>query len=196
VALLVGPRLANDPKARAVLEWLATALGSSAESGMVGSPAIAANGRGAQDLAGDLVAADREADSAAARAEAGDLSAVLLLGREAWPTTGTARKVIATTGPVVLDETVEVVLPIAHPYEQAGSLTNLEGRVQVLQAAGLPPRGVPQDWLVVADLANHLGGTAPRDLAAIRAAMAEANPRYTIPEGRTGRLGRLTLPVA
>jgi NADH-quinone oxidoreductase subunit G len=196
VALLVGARLANDSQAKATLERLAEALGATAESGMVGSPPIAANGRGALELAGDLVAADRAAGSAAAKAQAGELSAVLLFGREAWPATGSARKVIATTGPVELDDTVEVVLPIAHPYEQAGSLTNLEGRVQVLQAAGLPPRGVPPDWLAVADLAIHLGGTAPRGLESIRAALAEAHPAYAVPEGRTGRLGRLSLPVA
>jgi NADH-quinone oxidoreductase subunit G len=195
VALLVGARLANDPAAKAVLERLAGALGTSADSGMVGSPAVAANGRGALELAGDIVTADREAASAAGKAQAGDLAAVLLFGREAWPATGSARKVIATTAPVDLDEAVEVVLPIAHPYEQAGSLTNLEGRVQVLQAAGLPPRGVPPDWLAMADLAIYLGGTAPRDLKAIRAAMSEAHPAYSIPEGRTGRLGRLSLPL-
>jgi NADH-quinone oxidoreductase subunit G len=197
VALLVGSRLADDPDARAVLKRLATAIGASAESGMVGSPAIASNGRGALELAGDIVSSDREAGSAAAKAAAGELGAVLLLGGQEWPSTGAARKVVVATSLLVADDdTIDVVLPIAHPYEQTGSLTNLEGRVQVLQAAGLPPRGVPPDWLAIADLAIRLGGTAPRDMKAIRAAMAEAHPAYKIPEGRTGRLGRLSLPVA
>jgi NADH-quinone oxidoreductase subunit G len=196
LALLVGARLADDPAARAVLDRFASALGASAESGMLGSPPTATNGRGALDLAGDVAAADREAGSASAKAEAGELAAVLLLGDEAWPSTGPARKVVMTTGPAEADETVEVVLPIAHLYEQAGSLTNLEGRVQLLQAGGLPPRGVPPDWLALAGLVEQLGGSAPRDLASIRAAMAEAHPAYKLPEGRTGRLGRLSLPVA
>jgi NADH-quinone oxidoreductase subunit G len=196
VVLLVGSRLADDPSARASLDRLAEAIGASAESGMVGSPAIAANGRGALNLASDIVAADREASSAGAKAAAGELGAVLLIGNEAWPSIGAARKVLITTSLPDADDTVDVVLPIAHPYEQVGSLTNLEGRVQALQAAGLPPSGVPQDWLAVADLAIHLGGTAPRDLKAIRAAMGEAHSAYAIPEGRTGRLGRLSLPVA
>ena len=198
VALLVGARLADDSAARAVLERLAAAIGASAESGMLGSPAIASNGRGALELAGDVVAADREAGSTAAKAAAGELGAVLLLGNnDVWPSTGSARKVlVATTLPAADDETIDVVLPIAHHYEQGGSLTNLEGRVQVLQAAGLPPRGVPPDWLLIADLAIRLGGTAPRDLKSIRAAMGEAHTAYQLPEGRTGRLGRLSLPVA
>src|SRR4051812_19979510 len=75
VAFLVGARLANDPKAKAALERLAGALGASAEGGMVGCPPIASNGRGALDLAGDLVAADREAGSVATKVQAGDLAA-------------------------------------------------------------------------------------------------------------------------
>ena len=196
VAFLVGARLANDPAARPVLERFAEAIGASGEGGMIGSPPVATNGRGALDLAGDIVAADREAGSAAAKAQAGELSAVLLLGDETWPATGPARKVIVSSGAFEADDTVEVVLPVAHLYEQAGSITNLEGRVQVLQAGGLPPHGVPADWLLLAGLVEKLGGLAPRDLTSIRAAMAEAHPSYRLPEGRTGRVGRLALPLA
>jgi NADH dehydrogenase/NADH:ubiquinone oxidoreductase subunit G len=163
---------------------------------MLGAPATAPNGRGALDLAGDVVAADREAGSAAAKAQAGELTSVLLLGNETWPSTGSARKVVMTHGRLDADDTVDVVLPIAHPYEQAGSFTNLEGRVQALQAGGLPPHGTPSDWLAIAGLVEKLGGSAPRELKAIRAAMAEAHPAYKLPEGRTGRVGRLALPFA
>jgi NADH-quinone oxidoreductase subunit G len=200
VVFLVGARLADDPSARPVLEKLAAALGASTESGMLGSPSTTVNGRGALDLAGDVVAADRAAGSTAARAQAGELSAVLVLGGETLPATGSARKVVVTHGRVpeddLTDPTIDVVLPVAHPYEQAGSFTNLEGRVQALQAGGLPPHGVPSDWLLVAGLIERLGGSAPKDLAVIRAALAEAHPSYKLPDGRTGRVGRLALPVA
>ena len=197
VVFLVGARLADDPSARTVLERFAESLGASTESGMLGSPSTTVNGRGAVDLAGDIVAADREAGSAAAKAQAGELAAVLLLGNEAWPATGNARKIVVTSGALPADDdTVDVVLPIAHPYEAAGSFTNLEGRVQGFQPGGLPLQGVPADWLLVARLVETLGGSAPRELAAIRAAIAEAHPSYRLPEGRTGRVGRLALPLA
>src|SRR5262249_37696605 len=154
-----GARLANDPTARATLEHFAEALGADGEGGMVGSPATAANGRGAAELAADIVAADREAGSAVAKAQAGDVSTVLLLGNEACPGACSARKIVVTSGALTnADDTVDVVLPMAHPYEQVGSLTNLEGRVQALLAGGLPPSGVPSDWLLLAGLIEKLGG--------------------------------------
>ena len=67
-----------------MLERFAEALGASAESGMLGSPSTTVNGRGAVELAGDVVAADREAGSAAAKAQVGELSAVLLLGDDSF----------------------------------------------------------------------------------------------------------------
>jgi NADH-quinone oxidoreductase subunit G len=196
VVFLVGARLADDPTSRRVLEKFAEALGASAEGGMVGSPAIAANGRGALDLAGDIVAVDREPGSVGAKADAGSLSAVLLIGDQAWRATGSARKIVMASTALPDDDTIEVVLPIAHPYEQVGSFTNLEGRVQPLQAGGLPPQGVPSDWMALGGLIERLGGAAPRELKLIREAMGEAHPSYRLPEGRTGRRGRLSLPVA
>ncbi|MGE3268409.1 MAG: NADH-quinone oxidoreductase subunit NuoG [Chloroflexota bacterium] len=194
VAFLVGARLANDPAAKAVLEKFAAALGASTESGMLGAPSTTVNGRGALNLAGDIVAADRENGGVAAKA--GEFSTLLLLGNEVSPSAGSAKKIVMTAGAVPDDESVEVVLPIAHPYEQAGSFTNLEGRVQQLLAGGLPPHGVPADWQAVAALVEKLGGSAPKDLKAIRAALADAHPAYKQVEGQTGRRGRLILPLA
>ncbi|MCC7370150.1 MAG: NADH-quinone oxidoreductase subunit NuoG [Chloroflexi bacterium] len=196
VAFLVGARLADDAKARATLEKLAAALGANAESGMVGAPSTTVNGRGALNLAGDIVAADRTSDGAAGRAAGGAFSTVLLLGDEAWPATGAAKKIVLTAGAAPEDDSVEVVLPIAHPYEQAGSYTNLEGLVQQLQPGGLPPHGVSADWATIAALVQRLGGSAPTDLKSIRSALAGAHPSYTITETRTGRQGRLMLPLA
>ena len=52
-------------------------------------PSTTVNGRGALDLAGDIVAADREAGSAAAKAQAGELRPSCCSANEAWPATGT-----------------------------------------------------------------------------------------------------------
>ena len=123
------------------------------------------------------------------------MDAVLLVGRERWPETGRARRVLVTTSAVEDPEHVEVVLPIAHPYEQAGSITNLEGRVQLLQTTGLPPQGVGPDWTVLAGLATRLGGNPPRDLPALREALAEAHPKYRLPEGAARRRGKLSLKL-
>ncbi len=188
-SVLAHPRLADHPAARADLEQLAEALGANGEGGIVGSPPLAANGRAVLDLAPDLAGSWAEE----LRSE---LSAVLLVGRERWPTVPRARKILVTTGPIEDDESIEVVLPMAHPYEQAGSLANLEGRVQLLQAGALPPLGVAPDWRIVAELAQRLGGSAPQDLQAIRVAMGDAHPAYRLPEGEGGRRGKLELPVA
>ena len=63
-------------------------------------------------------------------------------------------------------------------------MTNLEGRVQSFHAGGLPPSGVPSDWLLLAGLIQKLGGSAPRELAAIRTALGEANSAYNLAEVR------------
>ncbi|MDP8922699.1 MAG: hypothetical protein M3O34_07460, partial [Chloroflexota bacterium] len=181
---------------RAALERIATALGATGEGGMVGCPTLAANGRGALDLAVDIATVDQEQGGVVARARAGELQAVLLAGRESWPALGGARKVLMTTGPFDLDDTIEVVLPIAHPYEQPGTLTNLEGRVQQLHAGGLSPQNVPSDWLAMADLATHLGARPPRDLPRLRESLAGAHPSYRQPEIPQRRRGKLSLHLA
>jgi NADH-quinone oxidoreductase subunit G len=198
VVVLAHPRLTLDGANRAALEAFAAALGATGEDGgMVGAPPIAANGRGALDLAADPATVDQAAPGGVvARALGGDLQALLLAGRETWPALGGARKILMTTGPFDLDDGLEVVLPIAHPYEQPGTLANLEGRVQELRAGGLPPQNVPSDWMAMADLATRLGGTPPRDLGGIRRALSGAHPAYQQPEPRAGRRGKLHLHLA
>ncbi|MDE3075015.1 MAG: (2Fe-2S)-binding protein [Chloroflexota bacterium] len=158
-------------------------LGAGAESlatqmeatGLVGSPALAANGA----AMADLPAADFKASS------------LLLVGNEDWPVPagasvvslrwtdphpnpvpegegppGTRHPALGTRHPAP----GTVLLPIAHPYEQSGSVTNLEGRVQTLRPGPLARGGERADWLALTELATVLGaspsaGPAPRETA-------------------------------
>lgn len=61
---------------------------------------------------------------------------------------------------VVLSETAalaDVVLPVAQWAEETGTLTNLEGRLVMRQAACRPPAGVRDELEVIAELARMLG---------------------------------------
>jgi NADH dehydrogenase/NADH:ubiquinone oxidoreductase subunit G len=71
-----------------------------------------------------------------------------------------------------------VVLPLAHPYEQDGSFTNLEGRVQVRRAGARLPDQTLADWELAVKLADRLNVPVPSDLAAIRAELSTAYPDY------------------
>jgi assimilatory nitrate reductase catalytic subunit len=54
-------------------------------------------------------------------------------------------------------ELADVVLPSAQWAEETGTMTNLEGRVVLREAALSPPAGVRTDLQVMADLAKRLG---------------------------------------
>ncbi|HEY8691687.1 MAG TPA: molybdopterin-dependent oxidoreductase, partial [Chloroflexota bacterium] len=94
------------------------------------------------------------------------------VGDEAWPIRGAGdekretgpQSVVslrwsAHSSPVSHDSQL-VVLPITHPYEQSGTVTNLEGRVQELRAGGKRAGEARADWLAVTDLARALGLSA------------------------------------
>lgn len=175
-ALLVGPRLAADPELRPILEQLAARLGATGDDGMVGSPALAANGRGVQELAPDLAAVD---PTAAGGPLAAQPAALLMLDVGGpWPPLSGTNLIVATSGPIDERDEVEVVLPLAHPYEQAGSLTNLEGRVQKLEPSGFAAPTTLADWAALARLVNALGGAVPTDLPGLRAALAADHPKF------------------
>jgi NADH-quinone oxidoreductase subunit G len=155
--LIAGTAIASDPEARALLEKLAQKIGATGEGGMVGAPGLFANSR-------------------LRRATYGDIESVLVVGDIHVKDLGKAHGVWLTHS--LRDENpdvpgfVDVVLPIAHPYEQAGSFTNLEGRVQAFEAAGVAP-GKPgalakADWHAVALIGNELGLHIPVDIRALR----------------------------
>ncbi|MBV8087082.1 MAG: (2Fe-2S)-binding protein [Chloroflexi bacterium] len=120
-------------------------------TGLVGNPPTAANGLSASDL--------REA-----RFEA---PALLLVGNEDWPAVQEKRVVSLRWSP----GPGEVLLPIAHPYEQGGSITNLDGTVQELRAGAPAPGEAKADWQALVDLGRALG-IAPRQMEERQAALA------------------------
>lgn len=105
--------------------------------GMIGEPPVAANGYAAADLPAARFAAD----------------VLLLAGDETWPIDSSKRTVMLRSTPAAEG----VLLPVSHPYEQSGTITNLEGRVQQLRAGGKLAGEARPDWLVVTELARALG---------------------------------------
>ncbi|HEU0168673.1 MAG TPA: molybdopterin-dependent oxidoreductase, partial [Chloroflexota bacterium] len=118
-------------------------------TGMVGEPATAANGWSMADLP--------EATF--------DTPVLLLVGNEAWPVAGNRQQATGNSfvelrwsaGNSELGARSSVVLPIAHPYEQSGTVTNVDGHEQELRAGIRPPQGHLPDWVAVAELARALG---------------------------------------
>ncbi len=72
----------------------------------------------------------------------------------------------------------DVVLPVTQWAEEAGTMTNLEGRILRRRLAVPPPRGVRTDLAVIAALATRLGKPAaqfPADPDAVFAELREAS---------------------
>jgi NADH-quinone oxidoreductase subunit G len=155
-ALLVHPSL--EP-----LEALASALGANGDDGMVGAPLLGSNGRGAQDLAIRVAAGNAQ--------QVLQSQALLAIGDEDWPVQG--RLIVAASCLPTQHERCEVLLPLSHPYERQGSITNLEGRVQLQEGGASPPPQARSDWLMLAALSNLLGTSAPMTLPQLREAMLE-----------------------
>jgi assimilatory nitrate reductase catalytic subunit len=88
---------------------------------------------------------------------------------------------------IFLSETAafaDVVLPTAQWAEETGTMTNLEGRVVLREAAMPPPEGVHTDLQVMAALAQRLGKTGFSDIpeevfAELRRASAGGKADYS-----------------
>ncbi len=90
------PLLLTNAGAEERLRALAEAIGARGDAGLVGAPQLAANARGAHELAPALAGADPAIVLAAAAS--GQLSSLLLFGNEPWAEldTGQARLIVAT----------------------------------------------------------------------------------------------------
>jgi NADH-quinone oxidoreductase subunit G len=181
-SIVAGTAIATDPEGIKVLEQLRTLLGCSDETSFTAGLDTAANAFGARAIFGDVATVD-------ATGPAGVLSqkndTLMVLGDvphvAGFPVkdTGTARVIWATAtllkDATDIPATVDVVLPLADTYEQAGSFTSIEGRHQGFDAGGIPPGGADKakaDWEIVALLSNELGMAMPKDLKGLRAVFA------------------------
>jgi NADH dehydrogenase/NADH:ubiquinone oxidoreductase subunit G len=116
-----------------------------------------------------------------------------------WLTANLGKDAATTAGAV--PDGVDVVLPLAHVYEQGGSFTTLDGRAQGFDAAGIPPSvpgAGPQerakaDWLALGLLATELGHATPHDLKGLRAAFAARHAFAKIPLNRNKTRAELTV---
>jgi NADH-quinone oxidoreductase subunit G len=166
-SVVAGARVGEDPEALAAVQALAERLYTEFGDAPMGIPSIGANARGLEDLAPEL------------STSAGS-SCTLRFGdgvSGARPMNGESIEVAYRASSSDEGNTV-AILPLAHPYEQDASFTNLEGRVQLLRAGSRMPAQALADWDLALKLANRLDVRVPSDLAAIRAEIAEAHPQY------------------
>jgi NADH-quinone oxidoreductase subunit G len=90
--------------------------------------------------------------------------------------------------PSPLDERAHVILP-GHAFtEKEGTVTNMEGRVQRINA-GIDAAWVREDWRVIADIANRLGaGWAYESVTEITADLARSLPPYAAAVNKADRV--------
>ena len=70
------------------------------------------------------------------------------------------------------------IVPASETLEQEGTVTNLEGRVQRLRAAAIPPEGVPDGYGWTAELGERLGLEVPVDAPQAFAELAAVRPAF------------------
>jgi NADH-quinone oxidoreductase subunit G len=146
-AVLLHPALAEQPDVLQLARSLAQQLGADPATGMLGAPAFGANARGAQETAPQL---------ASAVVDAQGLTGLLLLGVEQLPPPCGAKIALATAHALPARDDVDVVLPMLHPYETAGTYVNFAGERQRLQPGGFVGRSVPTDQQLLSRLRTAL----------------------------------------
>ncbi len=171
VALLAHPSLVA--RGREHLVGLASRLGATGHTGLLGAPLLGANGRGALQLAPNVATGDVDQVLTA--------KGVLAIGDENWSELHVgsfARLVLATSREIPDDPRIDVVLPLASAYERQASVANLEGRIQHQEGGASPPSHCRSDWDVVAELLIGLGLSVPQGLELIRQRIADEHPTF------------------
>jgi len=119
-----------------------------------------------------------------ARLTAEDLDSLELLISVQAQTNGTA-------------QASNIVLPGAAPAEKRGSMVNVTGRLQILQAACTPPGDAKSDWEIIRDLTLALSGEAaseaPQSIEKLFAIIAENIPEFA--DKKLTQVGNLGEPI-
>jgi predicted molibdopterin-dependent oxidoreductase YjgC len=163
----------------------------------VGSPTMLANGRGALEVFGPRATQDATHGGVLERARKGELDVLVVAGDSAGASDPAGKVRGVWLAPSLLQEHpdvpgfVDVVLPLAHPYEQVGSFVNLEGRVQAFEAAGVAPSGALADWHALVRLSSELGAPLPVEVRALREKLTGKNALFT----RIPRVSKVSLTV-
>lgn len=182
-SIVAGPLVANDPEGRAALEQLRALLGCTDETSFCGAVDGSGNAGGARRLLGERALVEATAKEGVLSQP---LDTLLILGdapvAPTFPITDAAgARVVWATAHAPIDgagvpDFVDVILPLADLYEQAGSFTNIEGRVQGFDAGGIPPgkgnEKAKADWELLGLLLAELGVHVPKDLKTLRAHFA------------------------
>ncbi len=183
ITVLWGESLAHDPDVD--LDALEVKLTREADLAFVAAPSRWTNGRGVVEILGEKAARAAFVDDADSVVAVGALTASFApaKARGVWLAHGLPDELSASDIPAWVD----VVLPLAHPYEQSGSFTSLEGRVQAFAGAGTPPiakglaasEGATADWAALARLSGELGSPLSADLRVLREQLGAKVPLLT-----------------
>ena len=145
-AVLLARELAEDAATLQLAQQLAAKLGANAETGLVGAPALGANARGAQQIVPEITQG---------QPRLGDAMCALVFGLDEVPA-GPHTLLVASARAVPADPRIELLLPLAHPYETAGTYLNFAGLAQPLAPGGFRQQGVLQDHVLLGRLHQAL----------------------------------------
>lgn len=191
-SIIAGAEIASSAEGAAVLEQLRSLLGCTEDTSFTGGVDLVANAGGVRAVLATAVGTSPGA------LLAGKPDTLLVIGdvphQAGFPLkdVGSARVVWLTSSlpksAADVPSFVDVVLPLADHYEQAGSFTNVEGRHQGFDCGGVAPGGAEKnkaDWEALALLATELGAAMPKDLKALRAVFTSKHAFATLPANRT-----------
>ncbi len=186
-SIIVGPDVVASAEGRAAFEKLKSLLAVEG-NGFAGVLEGAGNVGGLRAIVGDTDSAkvmDAATDTLVVVGDTPHRPGLNLPAHKArviWATAGVGTDISD------IPDTVDVVLPLADTYEQAGSFTSMDGIDQGFDAGGIPPgtgaERAKADWEVMALLSTELGAAMPKELKALRAVFANKHSFAKLPPNK------------